>query len=67
MEAVQVFARLLLDDYRLYLTEESVHVLQLRRPQYANAILKDTEALRKGRYLRRWARRVPPAIVLSEW
>jgi hypothetical protein len=58
MEAVEVFARLRSPDKQLYITEESSHVLQLRQPQLAKLILNNTKALQKGRYLRRWARRL---------
>jgi len=58
MEAVEAFARLRSPDKQLYITEESLHVLQLRQPQLAKLVLNHTQALRKGRYLRRWARRL---------
>lgn len=43
---------------RLYITQPTANVLRLRPPQHAAAILNDTRVLRKGRYLRRWARRL---------
>ncbi|MEW6207659.1 MAG: hypothetical protein AB1631_04780 [Acidobacteriota bacterium] len=58
MEAVEAFARLRTPNNRLYITEESANVLQLRQPRFAKLILNDTKAIRKGRYLRRWARRL---------
>lgn len=42
----------------IYITQESANILRLRQPQYAKAILNSTVTLRKGRYLRRWARRL---------
>jgi hypothetical protein len=58
IEAVKVLVRLQHAHSQLYITEQSKNILQRRQPQYAKAILSGTEALRKGRYLRRWARRL---------
>jgi hypothetical protein len=43
---------------QIYITKESANVLRLRQPRYAKAILENTATLRKGRYLRRWSRRL---------
>lgn len=66
LDAVQVFVQLLRNHSRLYLTEESAHVLQLRRSQYAAAILNNTTTLQKGTYLRRWARRLRAFVFTRE-
>lgn len=58
LEAIRVFARLRFRAKRIYITRESANVLSLRPQQYASLILNRTEVLRKGRYLRRWARRL---------
>ena len=58
VEAANVYAQLCTRTARLYITEQTAHVLR-RRPQlFAASILADTQPLQKGRYLRRWARRV---------
>jgi hypothetical protein len=57
-EAADAYARLDALTKQLYITEQTAHILQRRPPQYAAAILNDTRTLRKGRYLRRWARRL---------
>lgn len=57
-EAVNVYTRLRQRGCRLYLTTETHNVLQLRPPVYAARLLAQTQELRKGRYLRRWARRL---------
>jgi hypothetical protein len=43
---------------QIYITQESANVLRLRQPRYAKAILESAVTLRKGRYLRRWSRRL---------
>ncbi|MGH9752512.1 MAG: hypothetical protein ACREA2_06980 [Blastocatellia bacterium] len=53
-----VFRRLSHRAVQLYITTECANNLQRRRPQYAKTILDRVETLRKGRYLRRWARRL---------
>ncbi len=57
-EAASAYARLRALQQQLYLTLESANVLQLRPPRYAARLLAQTLVLRKGRYLRRWARRL---------
>lgn len=58
VEAANVYAQLGTRTTRLYITEQTAHIL-LRRPElFAAPLLAETHALQKGRYLRRWARRV---------
>jgi hypothetical protein len=58
VEAANVYARLCSLTSRLYITEQTAHILH-RRPQlFAAPMLADTQVLQKGRYLRRWARRL---------
>jgi hypothetical protein len=57
-EAAKTFAYLSTLTQRLYVTRQTANILQLRPPRFAAAILSDTQALEKGRYLRRWARRL---------
>lgn len=66
MDAVQVFVQLLASDHQLFITAESFNVLQLRQPKYASGILDNTKILRKGRYLRRWARRLRDYVFTRE-
>ena len=58
IEAVKILARLCTRASQIYVTQQSAHILRLRPPQYAKAILSNSEALQKGRYLRRWSRRL---------
>ena len=58
IEAVKVLVRLQHARNQLHITQQSANILQRRQPQYAKAILSGTGALQKGRYLRRWARRL---------
>lgn len=53
-----IFRRLSHRAVQLYITTECANILQRRQPQYAKTILIRAETLRKGRYLRRWARRL---------
>jgi len=57
-EAADVYDRINTIAQRLYITQPTANVLRLRPPRHAAAILSDTRVLRKGRYLRRWARRL---------
>ncbi len=57
-EAANVWARLRALNTQLYITEQTEHILQRRSPLFATALLAQTRALKKGRYLRRWARRL---------
>ncbi|MGE0128886.1 MAG: hypothetical protein AB7U82_12470 [Blastocatellales bacterium] len=53
-----VFRRLSHRAVQLYITAECANNLQRRQPRYAKTILNRAETLRKGLYLRRWARRL---------
>lgn len=57
-EAANVWSRLRALDIPLYITEQTAHILQRRPPLFAAALLAQTRTLQKGRYLRRWARRL---------
>jgi hypothetical protein len=57
-EAANVWSRLRVLDIPLYITEQTEHVLQRRSALFATALLAQTRTLKKGRYLRRWARRL---------
>jgi hypothetical protein len=56
--AANAYSRILGNSYQPCLTTETHNVLQLRPPLYAAPFLAQTYALKKGRYLRRWARRL---------
>jgi hypothetical protein len=58
VEAANVYAQLCLPPRRLYITEQTAHILRRRPPLFAAPFLAETYPLQKGRYLRRWARRV---------
>lgn len=58
IEAVKILVRLRKYTNQIYITQQSANILRLRPPQYARAILNNAEELQKGRYLRRWARRL---------
>ena len=51
---------------RLYITEQTANILKRRTEIFAAAILADTRALKKARYLRRWARRLTDFAFSSE-
>lgn len=57
-EATNIWSRLRALDTPLYITEQTAHVLQRRPPVFAAVLLAQTQTLKKGRYLRRWARRL---------
>lgn len=57
-EASNAYARLCALGTRLYITEQTANVLQRRPAVFASAFLADAQPLKKGRYLRRWARRL---------
>jgi hypothetical protein len=58
IEAANSYARIATITNRLYITEQTSNVLKLRAQVFAAPILADTRALKKARYLRRWARRL---------
>jgi hypothetical protein len=57
-EAANVWARLRALAIPLYITAQTEHILQRRLPVFATSLLMHTRTLQKGRYLRRWARRL---------
>ena len=65
-EAANTYSRLRQQGYQLCLTTETYNVLQLRPPIYTAQILAQTQALKKGRYLRRWARRLRSFVFSRE-
>lgn len=65
-EAANVYSHLRALNQRLHITQETYNVLQLRPPIYAARILAQTRALKKGRYLRRWARRLRDFVFSRE-
>lgn len=58
VEADNVYSRVCALTSQVYITEQTFHILQLRTPVFAAAIIADTRTMKKGRYLRRWARRL---------
>lgn len=58
LESAQVFDLLRKRGGQSYLTRQTANVLRRRRPSVAAPLLADTRELQKGRYLRRWARRL---------
>ena len=57
-EAANVWSHLRSLGIALYITAQTEHILQRRPGLFASALLTQTRALQKGRYLRRWARRL---------
>ncbi len=58
VEAANVYAQLCTPPRRLYITAQTAHILRRRPPLFAAPFLAETYPLQKGRYLRRWARRL---------
>src|SRR2546427_562411 len=58
VEAATVYAQLRPPPRRLYITKQPAHILHRRPPLFAAPFLAETYPLQKGRYLRRWARRL---------
>lgn len=58
VEAANAYARIATITDRLYITEQTYNILKLRTESFAAPILAETCALKKARYLRRWARRI---------
>ena len=58
VEAANVYAQLCTPPRRVYITEQTAHILRRRPPLFAAPFLVETSPLQKGRYLRRWARRL---------
>jgi hypothetical protein len=66
VEAANVYAQLCIPPRRLYMTEQTAHILRRRPPLFAAPFLADTYPLHKGRYLRRWARRLRALMFAPE-
>jgi len=58
VEAANAYAQLCVPARRLYITAQTAHILDRRPPLFAAPFLTETYTLQKGRYLRRWARRL---------
>ncbi len=58
VEAANAYARVAALTNHLYITEQTFNILIRRTPIFAASVLTDTQPLKKGRYLRRWARRL---------
>lgn len=58
VEAANAHARMSVVASRLHITEQTASVLRVRTRVFAAPLLASHEPLRKGRYLRRWARRL---------
>lgn len=58
VEAANAHARISAFNSRLHITEQTANILRLRTRVFAAPLLASHEPLRKGRYLRRWARRL---------
>jgi hypothetical protein len=58
VEAANAYARIASLTDRLHITEQTANILQRRTPLFAAPLLADLQPLKKGRYLRRWARRL---------
>ncbi|MGE0822511.1 MAG: hypothetical protein AB7G75_22335 [Candidatus Binatia bacterium] len=57
-EATNIWFHLRARNTLLYITEQTAHILERRPPVFAAALQAQTLTLQKGRYLRRWARRL---------
>jgi len=66
VEAANVYAQLSIPPRRLYITAQTAHILYRRSPPFAAPFLSETYALQKGRYLRRWARRLRALMFAPE-
>jgi len=66
VEAANVYAQLCIPPRRLYITAQTAHILQRRLPLFATPFLAETYSLQKGRYLRRWARRLRALMFAPE-
>lgn len=58
IEAANAYERVNSLTNSLWITEQTANILNLRTPTIARLLLADCRTLRKGRYLRRWARRL---------
>ena len=58
VEAAGAYARVASFTKSLWITEQTANILRRRTPVFAAPILSDCRTFKKGRYLRRWARRL---------
>lgn len=58
IEAANAYARVTSFTNRVWITEQTANILHLRTPSIARSLLIDCRSFQKGRYLRRWARRL---------
>jgi hypothetical protein len=58
VEAANAYEHITSHTDRLYITEQTANILQRRTAIFASPLLTDLQPLKKGRYLRRWARRL---------
>ena len=65
-EAANVWSRLRALGVPVYITAQTEHILQRRLALFSTALLAQTRTLQKGRYLRRWARRLRDVSFSSE-
>ena len=66
VEAANVYAQLCLRPCHLYITEQTANILRRRPSIFASSLLASTYSLQKGRYLRRWARRLRALMFAPE-
>lgn len=60
-ESANAYARIAGRTSKLFITEQTFNILTLRTPVFAAPLLAEAQPLLKGRYLRRWARRLRDA------
>lgn len=58
VEAAGAYARVASFTNSLWITEQTANILHVRTPVFAAPILSNCRTFKKGRYLRRWARRL---------
>lgn len=58
VSAAGAYARVASLTNSLWITEQTANILRRRAPVFAASILSDCRTFKKGRYLRRWARRL---------
>jgi len=66
VEAANSYAYVATIANRLYITEQTENILKRRTQIFAMPLLAETRALKKARYLRRWARRLTDFAFSSE-
>ena len=58
VEAANVYAQLSTTSHQLYITAQTEQILRRRPAVFSESFLTEMRTLQKGRYLRRWARRL---------